>query len=703
MSDAADALHPALVHHIVNSLGWPRLRPLQEAAVAPLLAGDHALLVAPTAGGKTEAAFFPVLSRMLTEDWSGLTVLYLCPLRALLNNLHVRLDGYAQLVGRRVGLWHGDVGDGARQRWLRDAPDILLTTPESLEAMLLSTRVEHLPWFANLRTVVIDEAHAFGADDRGWHMLAVLERVSRLAGRELQRVALSATVGNPDELLGWLTTTCTGPRSLVQPPVGNPVIPDITLDHVHSLDGAATVISRLHRGEKRLVFVDSRARAEQLTAALRAREVNTFVSHGSLGREERLRSEDAFTNERDAVIVATSALELGIDVGDLDRMIQLDAPGTVASFLQRLGRTGRRAGSSRNALFLTTSDDALVRAAALLQAWSTGWVEPISAPVLPLHLVAQQLVALVLQEGHVGRNTWKAWLGDPFVFGAEAEAMTDALVAHLVGSGYLIDDAGMLSIGPRAEGELGRRHFLELVSVFTSPPLFTVLHGRTEVGMVPDQVLLLSPQGGARVVLLAGRTWKANHLDWKRRIAHVEPVDAAGVARWQGSAAGTTQTLARAARAVLSGADPAGVTLSRRATAQLAAVRADFSWVADDATSVVRDQAGRVRWWTFAGDLPNQWIAGALEGLRQTTTAVTSMSIAFDDGVTLDEVGTAVRGITEESLSLSGAVAADAVDALKFSELLPPGDAQRVVLARLDRRAESLTVLHEPVSSISLA
>lgn len=702
MSAAADALHPALVHHIVNSLGWPRLRPLQEAAVAPLLAGEHALLVAPTAGGKTEAAFFPVLSRMLTEDWSGLTVLYLCPLRALLNNLHVRLDGYAQLVGRRVGLWHGDIGDGARQRMLRDAPDILLTTPESLEAMLLSTRVEHRQWFANLRTVVIDEAHAFGADDRGWHMLAVLERVSRLAGRELQRVALSATVGNPDQLLGWLTTTCHGPRSVVQPPVDNAVTPEITLDYVGNLDGAATVISRLYRGEKRLVFVDSRSRAEQLTAALRDRQVNTFVSHGSLGRDERLRSEDAFTNERDAVIVATSALELGIDVGDLDRMIQLDAPGTVASFLQRLGRTGRRADSSRNALFLTTTDDALLRAAALLQAWSTGWVEPISAPPLPLHLVAQQLLALVLQEGSVGRNTWTEWLGEPFVFGPDAQELTHGLAAHLVEAGYLVEDGGMLGIGPRAEGELGRRHFLELVSVFTSPPLFTVLHGRTEIGMVPDQVLLLTPKGVDRAVLLAGRTWKVNHLDWKRRIAHVEPVQAAGIARWQGSGTGISQRLARSARTVLAGANPIGVTMSKRAVAQLAELRHEFSWVRDDTTSIVRDDAGRVRWWTFAGDLPNQWLAGSLDRLRNSTRVVTGMSVSFDEGVTVEQAHEAVREITEHSLVLGVAVAADAVNGLKFSELLPPGVAEKVVLTRLDRRADATTVLNEPVSSVVL-
>src|SRR3546814_561106 len=163
------------------------------------------------------------------------------------------------------------------------------------------------------------------------------------------------------------------------------------IDHVGSLANAATVISRLHHGEKRLVFVDSRVRAERLTNDLRIRDVDTHVAHGSLGRDERRRAEAAFAEGANCVIVATSALELGIDVGDLDRVIQIDAPGSVSSFLQRLGRTGRRAETSRNTLFLTTSDEALWQAAALTRLWAAGFVEPVIPPPLPLHLFAHQI------------------------------------------------------------------------------------------------------------------------------------------------------------------------------------------------------------------------------------------------------------------------------------------------------------------------
>jgi ATP-dependent helicase Lhr and Lhr-like helicase len=357
-----ERLQPSIQHHIVNSLGWSTLRPLQEAAIAPILDGDHGLLLAPTAGGKTEAVIFPMLSRISVEGWQPLSTLYLCPLRALLNNLLPRLERYASYTGHRIGLWHGDVGDTERHRLVADPPDVLLTTPESLEAMLMSTRVDASSFFARVRAVIIDEVHAFASDDRGWHLLAVLARLEHIASTELQRIGLSATVGNPPELLEWLTPGATCRRHVVDPPAAAGRQADVEIDHVGTLDNAATVISRLHRGEKRLVFIDSRDGAERLTHALRERGTTAFVTHASLGRDERRRAESAFADGSDCVIVATSALELGIDVGDLDRVIQINAPATVASFLQRLGRSGRRAATTSNMLFLTTDDDALWRA-----------------------------------------------------------------------------------------------------------------------------------------------------------------------------------------------------------------------------------------------------------------------------------------------------------------------------------------------------
>lgn len=301
-------------------------------------------------------------------------------------------------MGARVGLWHGDVDPGEHQRLVVDPPDLLLATPESLEAMFLSIRVDAHPLLGTVRSLIVDEVHSFASDDRGWHLLAFLERIRHLTGNELQRIGLSATVGNPGQLLEWLTPRCERAKRVVSPVTETPVDPEITIDYVGSTANAATVIAGLHRGEKRLVFVDSRMRAEEITHALRSNDVTAFVTHASLGRDERRRAEQAFTAGTDCVIVATSALELGVDVGDLDRVIHIDAPASVSSFLQRLGRAERRAGTTRNMPFLTTSEESLWNAAGVARLRRTEFVEPVTGPPLPAHLLAHQLLAFVLQE-----------------------------------------------------------------------------------------------------------------------------------------------------------------------------------------------------------------------------------------------------------------------------------------------------------------
>ena len=207
-----DRLHPSLAHNIANTLLWPGLRTLEADAVDPILVGEDAILLAPTAGGKTEAAAFPLLTAMAERRWEGLSVLYLCPIKALLNNLLPRLETYAGWVGRTAGMWHGDVTAGRKARIRDDPPDLLLTTPESLEGLLISVKTDHRDFFADLRAVVVDEVHAFASDDRGWHLRAVLERLANLAGRPIQRIGASATVGNPAELLAWLQGAQAGKR-----------------------------------------------------------------------------------------------------------------------------------------------------------------------------------------------------------------------------------------------------------------------------------------------------------------------------------------------------------------------------------------------------------------------------------------------------------------------------------------------------------
>ncbi|MEV3845788.1 DEAD/DEAH box helicase [Streptomyces microflavus] len=693
-----DRLDPVVLHHVVNTLGWPDLRPLQRAAIRPLMDGEDAVLLAPTAGGKTEAACLPILSAMSEQRWSGTSVLYLCPLKALLNNLATRVDGYAQWLGRRAALWHGDTRESQRQRIRADRPDILLTTPESLEAMLIGVKTDHAHLLGGVRAVVVDEVHAFAGDDRGWHLLAVLERLERVTGRPVQRIGLSATVGNPEQLLTWLQGSGAGkrPARVISPAPaasGPAATGEVELDYVGSLENAAKLIAALHRGEKRLVFCDSRRQVEQLGAALREREVTVFLSHASLSAEERARSEQAFAEARDCVIVSTSTLELGIDVGDLDRVIQIDSPSSVASFLQRIGRTGRRPGSTRNCLFLATRKDTLLQAAALLLLWGEGWVEPVTPPPEPRHLVAQQLLAVTLQQQRIGDQLWPIqWNGlAPF------DASAKPILRHLVSQGFLDEDDGLLFIGPEAERRFGRRHFIELTASFTAPPQFTVLAGRTEIGQM-DPSVLTEERPGPRRLLLGGRSWQVTFIDWARKRAFVEPADGGGVAKWSsGSVLGLSYALTRAMRTVLLGADPP-VSLTRRAEVCLAGWREDEApELVHPTRSLVSRHGSDVRWWTWAGYRANATLAATLPAIADPVQRPTDCYVRLREDLTHDMWRESHEAADGDAPLVLPNVDRRAVHGLKFSAALPERLAIATVAARLADFEGARAALQESV------
>jgi ATP-dependent Lhr-like helicase len=681
---AFDRFHPAIQHHIVNSLQWTGLRPLQEQAVDPLLEGRHVLLVAPTAGGKTEAAVLPALSRMLSEHWTGLSVLYLCPLRALLNNLEPRLAQYLGYVGRRVAVWHGDVGPTARRKIQADPPDLLLTTPESLEVMLISPRVEHRPLFADARIVIVDELHAFASDDRGWHLLAVLERLVRLAGRDLQRVGLSATVGNPDELLTWLAASSRIAREVVRTEAGFDARAEVTVDYVGSDTNAATVIDALHRGEKRLVFSDSRSSAESIADAVRQRGTQTFVSHSSLSADERRRTEQAFAEASNCVIVATSTLELGLDIGDLDRVIQIDAPSRVASFLQRLGRTGRRPGTVRNCLFLAKDVAGLVRALALRQLWVEGYVEHIEPPASPMHLFAQQILALSLQERGLPVGDWPLWIGGHPGFRAMSVENRDEILRFMLDRRFLFEDSGIWSLGGQAEEEFGRRYFLDLVSAFTADALFRVKHGDVDVGSVHHLTFALRRESPA-VLLLGGRPWLVQSIDWPERVAYVVPTNEPGRSRWLGDGAPLGFPLCQAiARMLARAADVPSSALSRRAEAALDEARSEYAWLDSSRTAIKSRPDGAIEWWTFAGAKANACLAATLQGRGVNARRSDNFSITCDEP-SLSAVADGVGKVRSGEWALQRAPLTDAaLEGLKFSTCLPESLARFVLQQRAD-------------------
>ena len=610
--DAFERLSPTLQYQIANSLGWPRLRPVQELSIQAILNGENCVVLAPTAGGKTEAAFFPTLSQMDAADWRPVSVLYLSPIRALLNNQEQRVSRYAELVGRRAFKWHGDTSQSQRKRFINDPSDILLTTPESLEAMLMSARVPAGALFQGLQSVIIDEVHAFANDDRGAHLSAVLERLMRFCGRDVQRIGLSATVGNPEEILGWLCGNSSRPRSVVRPPIP-PSDPELRLDFVQSLENAAHVITRLYRGDKRLVFADSRRDVEQVVNYLVDHGIQAFVAHGSLAAAQRRDAEEAFERGNDCVIVATSALELGIDVGDLERVIQIDSPPTVASFLQRMGRTGRRAGTRANCLFLATKEERLLQAAALIKLRAQGYVEPVRPRYRAAHILAHQILALAVQTGGVPSADWWAWVSGASAFRELTPEQRGALVAHMLSERILVDHDGKYWLGEAGERRYGRMNFGELYAVFSVPRVIRVLHHQQEIGSIGAEFLEALDAGrqGTPAFMLAGRPWAMQHVDWQKGVCTVLPASAGKAPRWQGSPQFLHYDLCQAMRAMLV-SDAIEPEWTERARTAMATLRAEHTFLADEPSPITGDGQD-LKWWTFAGGRANNLLAKLIE------------------------------------------------------------------------------------------
>ena len=258
---AFSRFHPRLQQQIVNVLGWSMLRPVQEIAGNTILDGKNCVILAPTAGGKTESSFFPVISEILTNPSEGIRAIYISPLKALLNNQEERIEAYTKMVGISSFKWHGDVNQSERKNFIQEASEILLTTPESLEAMLVSTKFPSQKLFANLDFIIIDEIHALASVDRGSQLISILERIKFKSKRDFLRIGLSATVGNPREILDWMQGSSLREKEMVDPP-REPSKKNLSIFFNENNPELLKESAKLTKEGKSLVFCDSRSTAE---------------------------------------------------------------------------------------------------------------------------------------------------------------------------------------------------------------------------------------------------------------------------------------------------------------------------------------------------------------------------------------------------------------------------------------------------------
>lgn len=476
---------------------WENLRSIQVGAAEVIFNTDeNLLLTASTASGKTEAAFFPILTLLAEDPPASVGCIYIGPLKALINDQFLRLNELCEQGGIPVWHWHGDVAQGHKAKLLKHPSGILQITPESLESMLLHKHAAIPKLFGDLRFVVIDEVHSLLRGDRGGQTLCLIERLSRLAGVNPRRIGLSATMGDPEKT-GEFLSLGTGRRTLI-PKIDAPASRwRLSLEHFYVKDAqagegkeavpalpepeAATdrppadadpglgYIFAHTRGKKCLVFVNSREECETVTATLRRyceenREPDRFlIHHGNLSASFRETAEELMKDESLCLTTVTTAtLELGIDIGRLERAFQIDAPWTVSSFLQRMGRTGRR-GAPPEMWFVMREDEPEARAMlpstipwkllqgiALVQLYvEEKWVEPPRLNRLPYSLLYHQTMSTLASCGELSPRALAERVLTLSYFRRISQADFKCLLLHLLSTDHIqrTEQGGLIEIG----------------------------------------------------------------------------------------------------------------------------------------------------------------------------------------------------------------------------------------------------------------
>jgi ATP-dependent Lhr-like helicase len=444
---AFDELTPGL-KRLTNSRGWTPT-PIQEASHADLLAGNDMLLVAPTGSGKTEAVALPLLSNAVEQYWSPLAILYVTPLRALNRDVERRLAELGAAAELRTDVRHGDTPQSARTRQSRNPPHLLVTTPETCQLLLMGSRLRQ--GLANLRAVVIDEVHDLAASERGSQLLVALERIDELCGRRVQRIGLSATVGNPDEMARWLSPTARACVAASPRPIDLEVVTEPTTaeDRALSLElrvkprGLAALrrlTAKVRETAPCLIFVNSRNAAETVSQRIATldEDLRIGVHHGSLAAETRQEMEAALQAGELHGLVCTSSLELGIDVGSIKQVHQLRSPRAVDRMLQRVGRAEHTLeGTSRGMLLCWEMDD-ISEAAVIARRAMNSEIEPVEWRTMPRSVAANQLVLTALAERIVPLNAAAELLQRVRLF-AELEDNEVLAILRILADRYLLN------------------------------------------------------------------------------------------------------------------------------------------------------------------------------------------------------------------------------------------------------------------------
>jgi ATP-dependent Lhr-like helicase len=557
MRTAFERLHIQLQRHLYDQQ-WEELRPIQVEAIQYLL--DHqgdCIIGAATASGKTEAAFLPILSQIADDPWGSVRAMYIGPLKALINDQFRRIEELCQRLEVPVYRWHGDVSQSAKSQLRRKPGGVLLITPESLEAMFVNRATEIPKIFGQLRFVVIDELHAFMGTERGAQLKSLLARMQRRSGCNATRIGLSATLGDPEAAKKWLRPNATAhyigentARNLKLKAYGAWIAPDSlevgddqpkNVRHQIAREDTLRALSRkvllAIKHTSALVFANSKGNIELFADAMREHvqelgiEQEIVVHHGSLSKEIREDAEASLQDKsRPTIAICSNTLEMGIDIGDVQSVVQITAPPSVAALVQRIGRSGRKSNTSTlRAYFTAQKPDArtsieerlhldFLQGIASIDLWlSEKFLESPALHRVHRSTMVQQTLSIIKETGGLPTLSLYERLSESDAFGPLAPKEF-ALFLRTLAARELICQLppGDLILAHRGEGIVG--HY-EFYAAFKSVEEVAIVHKSRQLGRLPaDKV----PPVGDHIVL-AGRRWRIESFDIEQKEVSVVP------------------------------------------------------------------------------------------------------------------------------------------------------------------------------------
>ena len=580
------------IREFIYKSGWEELREVQlEAGKAIYGSENNMLLCAGTATGKTEAVFFPIISQMADDPPESVGVIYIAPLKSLINDQFSRLDILLEEAGIPVFHWHGDVSLSHKSKLLKSPKGILQITPESLESMLIN-RSNDLPRiFGDLRYVVIDEIHTMPGVDRGNQIICILQRLEQIIEKSPRRFGLSATVGAPEEIAAWLGMGSPRECDIIQiksaktkwrlainhffiAPQTDTTQSSLTLEQQKAMvkggetgetgdayppyekfsdfireDEGFSYMYECATEKKSLIFTNSREEAEFVTATMREIAKNRgeedifYIHHGDLSAAIREEAELVLKDEeKPAVGIATVTMELGVDIGRLDRVIQVSSPNTISNFLQRLGRSGRRSDPSEMIMVFREEEPLptattpkslpweLLKAIAVTQLYiEEKFIEPPNTKKLPFSLLYHQTMSFVASFGEISLKDLSDKMLSFSPFSKVSREQFKGLLFSLLQNDHLqfVEDSKEKSVIIGLKGERIINSF-KFYAVFQDTESFTVKCESQEIGTITK-----SPPEGERFAL-AGRTWEVTELDIKRKIIYVKKVEGKMTIEWPG-------------------------------------------------------------------------------------------------------------------------------------------------------------------------